>query len=209
MLKLNSTIRKRPNIMNKITQFTTILGINRNVSRTLAVCALLALATAAQATPVTGDPVGNAFGWVAPSSNLLNANSQAPGHVGQANPYVMFNSNAAGSVTLDFINLAPGYAFFETRIDGIETGTTAHPVVTGDTIHTGGTGVGTLSSVLGKTFLASSTVDIRLALGGERDWDFDWTRFYAKPTGSVPDAGSSLALLSLGLASLGLIRLRK
>ena len=32
-----------------------------------------------------------------------------------------------------------------------------------------------------RTFNAALTVDVRLALGGERDWDVDWHRFYVVP----------------------------
>ncbi len=33
-----------------------------------------------------------------------------------------------------------------------------------------------------RTFTANATVEVRLALGGERDWDFDWTTFYVVPS---------------------------
>jgi len=168
-----------------------------SLSTAVAACALsLCFVGASQAAPITGDPQGNAFGWVAPSTNALNYASQAPGHVGQDNPYVLFHSNAIGSVKLDFYNLAPGLAFFETRIDDIATGTTAHPVVTGDTIHTGGTAVATGTSVLAKEFFATNYVDIRLALGGERDWDFDWVRFDVLPAETVPLPGALSLLVS-------------
>lgn len=153
----------------------------------------------------------NPFGWTPNSTAALNYADLAPGREGQGAPYVLFNSSTAGSVTLDFFNLGNnGLAFFETRIDGIQTGATAHPVVTGDTIHTGGTAVTTAAgSLLGKEFFATSYVDIRLALGGERDYDFDWTRFYVTPAGSVPEAGSTLAMLGLSLAGIGFARRRK
>ncbi len=171
----------------------------------LALC--LGLAAQSHAAPITGDPVGNSFGWTPNSTNSLNYTLQVPGRVGQVAPYVLFSSNTAGSVILDFFNFGPGLAFFETRIDGIATGATNHPVVTGDTIHTGGTALATQTQQLGKVFTAVSFVDIRLALGGERDWDFDWVRFEVAPTGTVP-VPATLGLMLFGLLGLAARRRR-
>lgn len=186
---------------------TTAAGTNRTVFRALATLAFsLALTTTSQAVPITGDPLpAGPFTWNDGGPKSDNASNYAT----PSRPYVLFNSSTENSVTLDFWNIAAGLAFFETRIDGIATGATAHFVVTGDTIHTGGTSVASGNSVLGKTFSANSYVDIRLALGGESDYRFDWTRFYVTPAGSVPEAGSTLALLGLGLAGIGFARRRK
>lgn len=181
------------------------------LTKAMATCALsMCFAVAAHAAPVqtTGDLQGNAFGWVAPSTNALNAASQAPGHVGQNNPYVLFNSNAIGSITLDFFNLAPGLAFFEIRKDGIATGSTAHPVVAGDTIHSGGNSVLTGTSELGLVYSVSDFLDVRLALGAERDWDFDWVRFYAEPASNAVPLPGTLPLLGLGIFCLVAARRR-
>jgi hypothetical protein len=162
------------------------------------------MSSAAQAS-LTGDPLTNAFGWVPNSANALNYAQQTPGRVGQVAPFVLFDSATYGSVTLNFNNGATGLAFFEIRIDGIQTGSTVHPVVSGDTIHTGGVGVssGTLGFL--KTINAASTVDVRLALGGERDWDFDWVRFEVAP---VPEPTTFFVWSVLGVCAVGLRRNR-
>ncbi|HNP16452.1 MAG TPA: PEP-CTERM sorting domain-containing protein [Terrimesophilobacter sp.] len=185
---------------------TKTLGSSKLVLAALAVCALSSgLAATSQAAPITGDPQGNGFGWVAPSTNALNYQSLAPGHEGQDNPYVLFASNAVGSVTLDFYNLAPGLAFFEIRYDGVAAGSTAHPVVIGDTIHSGNA-VSTGTTELGMTYYATNYVDVRLALGGERDWDFDWVRFEVL---SVPEPASALLFGSTMLGLMGLAGRKK
>lgn len=166
---------------------------------------LAALALAAgslSAAPITGTPSApNPFGWTPNSTNELNYNQQTPSRVDQVAPYVVLDSQGIGELTLAFNNGASGLAFFEIRIDGIATGATAHPVVTGDTIHTGGIGVasGILNDI--RSFTAASTVEVRLALGAERDWDFDWTSFSVLPRTAVPTPGA-LGLLMLGLAGI-------
>lgn len=188
---------------------TNLLSSSRGVFRVLAAFALsLGLATASQAAPITGDPQTNVFSWTPNSTNALNYAQLVPGREGQIAPYVLFSSNGVGSVTLDFFNLAPGVAFFETRIDNIETGVTVHPVVIGDTIHTGGTFLAANTQLLDKTFSATDFVDIRLALGGERDWDFDWTRFEVQSSSAVPEPGT-LGLLALGLLGAAAARRRR
>ena len=159
------------------------------------------------AVPLTGDPSPpNPFGWTPNSTNELNYLSQAPGRVGQVAPHVLFDSNDVGEVTLAFNNGASGLAFFEIRIDGIATGATSHPVVIGDTIHTGGVGVasGVLNDV--RSFTAASTVEVRLALGAERDWDFDWTSFSVAT--AVPEP-ASVGLALFGLMGVAAARRRR
>ena len=169
----------------------------------IAVLGLLVSANASAVT-ITGDPSpANPFGWTPNSTNLLNYTLQTPTRVGQVAPFVLFVSNAPGQVTLSFSNGAAGLAFFEVRIDGVATGVNAHPVVSGDTIHTGGQSISSGTLGFEQTFFATSTVEIRLALGGERDWDFDWTSFAV----GVPEP-AALALLGLGLLGIGVARRR-
>jgi hypothetical protein len=99
-------------------------------------------------------------------------------------PHVNLVSAGPSSVTLEFVNPTNSLAFFEYRIDGQTVGTTPHPVVIGDVIHPGvcvdgrpSPAAGCSPSPVVRAFQASSVVEVRLALGGERDWDFDWTPF--------------------------------
>jgi hypothetical protein len=163
--------------------------MSKSLSIILLAVATAFMSSAAQAS-LTGDPLTNAFGWVPNSANALNYAQQTPGRVGQVAPFVLFDSATYGSVTLNFNNGATGLAFFEIRIDGIHTG-----------------GVGVSSGTLGflKTINAASTVDVRLALGGERDWDFDWVRFEVAP---VPEPTTFFVWSVLGVCAVGLRRNR-
>ena len=96
------------------------------------------------------------------------------------------NLVAAGpnTVTLRFVNTTNSLAFFEYRVDGVEVDLGDHPVVIGDVIHPGvcvdGRSPGTRVCPPGpatRTFKVDEKVEVRLALGGERDWDFDWVAF--------------------------------
>ena len=97
-------------------------------------------------------------------------------------PFVRQLDVGEGYVVLEFVNGRSWYAFFEVRVDGkkIPRGQgDPHPVVLGDVMYEG---VGVQGSVtppviVHETFEARKKVEVRLALGGERDWDFDWTTF--------------------------------
>lgn len=123
-------------------------------------------------------PAGSASAadYVFPSTNDANREAGLP-HVDEV-------SDTPSSVTLEFVNPTNALAFFEYRIDGATVGSTPHPVVTGDVIHPGVCVEGIVDfappcepDVITRTFPATATVEVRLALGGERDWDFDWTTF--------------------------------
>jgi hypothetical protein len=106
-----------------------------------------------------------------------NENNEANGW-----PYVDEDDDANCEVTLEFVNDTNSLAYFEYRIDGEVPEETygPHPVISGDVIYPGVTVDGRGESdpvVETRTFNATSMVEIRLALGGERDWDFDWTPF--------------------------------
>lgn len=178
-------------------------------SRVKAVIAAAALACAsiASAAPITGEELPGSSSFDAPSTNALNFAKEVPGRVGQAAPYVLFVGDAAGEVTLSFNNPAPGVAFFEYRIDGVgATSGNAH-WIPGDFIHPGiGLEAGTLD--VERTFRANGFVEIRLSLGGERDWDFDWTAFAVEPAASVPEPAMP-ALVAFGLIALAAVQRKR
>lgn len=167
--------------------------------------AAMAATAMTHAVPITGEELASSSSFDAPSTNALNHAMLVPGRIGQDAPFVLFDSATSSSVTLSFTNLSPAFAFFEYRIDGVTAGVSPHPIVAGDLIHPG---VGLGSGVAGflKTFNATSLVEIRLALGGERDWDFDWTAFGT--VAAVPEPGT-LGLLAVGLLGFGVMRRKR
>ncbi|HSJ34471.1 MAG TPA: hypothetical protein VLB85_05400, partial [Acidimicrobiia bacterium] len=96
----------------------------------------------------------------------------------------------AGCVDLEFVNETKFLGRFEVRVDGeVMTSGTAHPAVVGDYINDGVCVDGRAAPVcgsgpVGERFRAATTVEVRLALGGERNWDFDWVIFYPLPDAS-------------------------
>ena len=121
-----------------------------------------------------------ASAYTFPSTNADNQNQTVPGRVGQDAPYVEQVDAQPGQTTLRFTNNTNSLAAFESTVDGARlTSGTAHPV-TGDFIYpvtaVDGRGIAT-PVTFDQIFSGESLVEIRLALGGERDWDFDWTSF--------------------------------
>lgn len=198
--------------------------MKRAVLATIVVLSVGGFASGVLADPITGVETGNAIAYPggAPSTNALNYAKQTPGYEGSNTPFVTFVSAAPNSVTLEFKNswATPNVlAFFEYRIDGLDTGSTNHPVVTGDTIHSG-VSVRSPGSTLyptaatestTRTFTANTLVEVRLALGGERDWDFDWTGF--RPGAAVVPlpaaAWAGMALMGSLAGVKGVKRLRR
>ncbi len=121
-----------------------------------------------------------AFAYTFPSTNAANAAT-----AGSADelPWVEQTDVGAGWVELTFHKAYVGLSFFEYRIDGVVLDGNEHPIVIGDVIYPGVcvANSGACPSGITRQFQASSTVEIRLALGGERDWDFDWTPFRVDP----------------------------
>ncbi|MGH8911186.1 MAG: PEP-CTERM sorting domain-containing protein [Acidimicrobiia bacterium] len=106
-------------------------------------------------------------------------------------PHVNLVETGIGFVTLEFVNDTNSLAFFEYRIDGeVLTSGDPHPIVIGDFIYDG---VSVDSRNIAdpvveeRTFNAGSTAEVHLALGGERDWDFDWVTFEVEPDASSKD----------------------
>lgn len=145
-------------------------------TRTAAAVAALAMGLLMMITPAGSAAADDGF----PSTNDDNRDADQP--------HVNLVSEGPGTVTLEFVNPTYWLAFFEYRIDGETVGSTDHPIVTGDVIHPGVCVEGDVDfappcepDVITRTFSADATVEVRLALGGERDWDFDWTAFAVGP----------------------------
>lgn len=156
------------------------------------------VSTLALVSLLTATMAGTAFAYDYPSTNDAN---RANGW-----PHVNLVEADLNSITLEFVNATNSLAYFEYRIDGeILTTGTAHPVVTGEFIYPGVSVDGRGASapvVVEREFEASATVEVRLALGGERDWDFDWVTFEVNAPESKDECRNSYA--DYGFKNVGL-----
>jgi len=154
---------------------------------------------------LTGVELNNSFD--AKSTNALNYAKLVPGREGQNAPFVLFDSNGVGTVTLKFSNPSVADAYFEYRSDGQSSqygNIYPHPIVPNDYYYwyiLVASGVVDFS----KTFTASGMVEIRQAFGPEQDWYFDWTAFEAA-SAPVPIPA---AVWLLGSGLVGLIGIRR
>ncbi len=133
----------------------------------------------------------NASAYDFPSTNELNKNNENPLRYGQDAPHVNLVEADIGQVTLEFIMPYTYLACFEYRSDGESSqygDIYPHPVVTDDFYYYYFC-MNSSNSPYEKTFYADEYVEIRLAFGAERDWDFNWTRFDVETAEVQPVGG--------------------
>ncbi|MBN2203169.1 MAG: hypothetical protein JW700_03215 [Candidatus Aenigmarchaeota archaeon] len=116
--------------------------------------------------------------YVFPSTNEDNKNGENVYRPGVIGPHVNLVSAGLGEVTLQFVNPNKYLACFEYMTDGgdpsqIQVDENYHPDVTDMYPY-----VCLTNDVTEMIIPASEFVEVRSIFGGERDWDFDWTRFY-------------------------------
>jgi len=120
--------------------------------------------------------IPNVSAYDFPSTNEDNKNGTNPLRPGTIGPHVNLVEAGVGYVTLEF-NMPEAYwACFEYRTDGDTSQST------GDNFNTEITdGLYPYyclnDETRTETINANEYVEVRLVFGGERDWDFDWTRF--------------------------------
>lgn len=133
-----------------------------------------------------------------PSTNSLNA--------AISKPHVELVSSTPSSVSLQFVHGGAGVVYFEYKIDGMTVNHGPHQTVDKngnydvvsdadwsahnynpadrDTQYDGVLMLAGATPEL-RTFNANSKVEVRLALGGESNYRFDWTRFNVLDLGST------------------------
>jgi hypothetical protein len=175
--------------------YNHIVGVAKQRSKLLSAALALALAV------VLSLSIGmRSYAYAFPSTNEQNKLNDKP--------YVELVESGIGEATLNFVNNTNSLAFFEYRIDGeVLSSGTNHPVVVGDYIYSGVCVDNRIESKRVascdrtpsvRSFSANSMVEIRLALGGERDWDFNWTSFSV-----IPDAQSKADCKNNGWSNFG------
>ena len=123
---------------------------------------------------------GSAFAYSFPSTNQLNKDKQTPGYIGQNTPYVELVEAGVGKVKLNFVGSYVGGHYFEYRIDGVlVTSGDPHMILIGEYEYPGVWVIA--NTTVQREINSSSYVEVRLALGAENDWYFDWTRFDVLP----------------------------
>jgi hypothetical protein len=100
-------------------------------------------------------------------------------------PHVDLVKSNPTHVWLEFINPTPWLFYFEYRVDGeVLTSGIPHQYLVGDWEYPGENLDGRYGATLPVTktvkFKAKEMVEVRLALGAENDWYFDWTAFDVK-----------------------------
>jgi len=139
-----------------------------------------------------------AASYVFNSTNALNKAQLVPGREGQLAPYVDLVETGVGYVKLQFVNAYVGLHYFEYRIDGaVLTSGEPHAflnVIHGDTtefeypgVCVQTTGADCPTGPIEMTINANEKVEVRLALGGENDWYFDWTEFDVQVALTTPE----------------------
>ncbi len=120
-----------------------------------------------------------------PSTNEDNKNGTNPIRPGVIGPHVNLVEAGVGYVILEFNMPEPYTACFEYRTDGDTSqasGSNYNPGITD--------GLYPFYCVTGpdtraETIYANEYVEVRSVFGGERDWDFNWTRFDVEPASTA------------------------
>lgn len=116
------------------------------------------------------------FAYTFPSTNEDNKNGTNPVRSG-VGPHVNLVEAKVGEVVLELVNPYNYSACFEYRSDGESSqygDIYPHPVVTGDFWYYYECLTNETKQL---TLQAENYAEVRLAVGAERDWDFDWTQF--------------------------------
>ncbi|OQA67573.1 MAG: hypothetical protein BWY36_00676 [Candidatus Diapherotrites archaeon ADurb.Bin253] len=148
--------------------------------------------------------IGAVMAYDFPSTNEDNKAGTNPARPGVVGPHVNLVEASTGQVTLEFVMPHDYAACFEYRSDGelSQYGEIyAHPVIIGDWWYYYKC-IDSSTSPFTQTFDADEYVEVRLAVGAERDWDFDWTKFEVLPNVIVPEFGAIVAMLT-ALGALG------